>query len=122
QKPRLVNGIPDYSVRAMAAQHRALAGYQRRLAAIDTSGWAIAQQVDYHLVRAEMNGLDFDHRVKRARAQRPSFSRSRSDQPVREGTHVEGMIELWTYPMPLAPERAAALTERFRAIPKVYEQ
>ena len=47
----------------MAAQHKALAGYQARLAAIDPSGWPIPQQVDYHVVRAEMNGLDFDHRV-----------------------------------------------------------
>ena len=35
QKPRLVDGVPDYTASAMAAQQRELATYQRRLAAID---------------------------------------------------------------------------------------
>jgi hypothetical protein len=38
QKPKVVNGVPDYSTRAMAAQQRELAGYQQRLSAFDTSG------------------------------------------------------------------------------------
>ena len=59
------NGVPDYSAGVMAAQHRALAAYQRELAGLDASRWPIAEQVDYHVVRAEMNGLDFDHRVLR---------------------------------------------------------
>ncbi len=33
----------------------------------------IPQQVDYHLVRAEMNGLDFDHRVLEPWANNPAF-------------------------------------------------
>src|SRR5262245_51775957 len=60
QKPKLVNGVPDYTAAAMAAQQAALAGYQKRLAAIDPTGWPIPQQVDYQIVRAEMNSLDFD--------------------------------------------------------------
>ncbi|HMA17906.1 MAG TPA: hypothetical protein VKS03_05670, partial [Thermoanaerobaculia bacterium] len=62
QRPRLVGGVPDYTPAAMAAQHRELASWQRRLAAVDPSGWPIARQVDWHVVRAEMNGFDFDHR------------------------------------------------------------
>ena len=41
QKPKLVDGVPDYTAAAMAAQHRGLAAYQRRLAAIDPSGWPV---------------------------------------------------------------------------------
>ena len=37
QKPRLVDGVPDYRPAAMAAQHRELASWQQRLAAIDQS-------------------------------------------------------------------------------------
>src|SRR6185503_2850205 len=37
QRPNLIEGVPDYSASAMSAQHRELAAYQRRLAAIDTS-------------------------------------------------------------------------------------
>ena len=65
--------MPDYTAAAMAAQQRELAAYQRRLAAIDPSGWPVRQQVDWHIVRAEMNGLDFDHRVLRPWANNPAF-------------------------------------------------
>src|SRR5205823_3907548 len=46
QRPRLVDGVPDYTGPAMSAQHRELAGWQRRLAAFDVAGWSVAQQVD----------------------------------------------------------------------------
>jgi len=39
QQPKVVNGVPDYSPAAMAAQHRELATYRQRLAALDTAGW-----------------------------------------------------------------------------------
>src|SRR6185295_12016631 len=106
QKPKVVDGVPDYTAAAMAAQKAALPALQKRLAALDTTGWSISQQIDYHLVRAEMNGLEFDLRVKRPWAKSPSFYLmyypSVSDQPVREGAHVEGFIEGGEYRQPLA--------------------
>jgi len=57
QKPRLVDGVPDYTPAAMAAQHRALAGYQQRLAAIDRETGLSRSRRTNHAVRAEMNGL-----------------------------------------------------------------
>jgi len=94
QEPKLVAGIPDYSTRSLAAQQRELAGFVERLAAFDTSGWSIDQQVDYHIVRAELNGLDFDLRVLKPWANNPAFYvtvfPSESDQPAREGPHAEG--------------------------------
>jgi hypothetical protein len=126
QKPKLVDDIPDYSAPAMAAQHRELAAYQRRLAGIDTSGWPVAQRVDYRLVKAEMNGLDFDHRVRRPWARSPAFYvmifPSQSDVPAREGPVIHGAIELWTYSFPLTPERAANLSAQIRTIPKLLER
>ena len=41
--PRIVHGKPDYSAAAMAAKARALPAFQRRLAAIDTSGWSASR-------------------------------------------------------------------------------
>lgn len=123
ERPKIVDGVPDYSAAAMAAQHSALAGYQNRLAAMDTTGWTTQQQVDYNIVRAEMNGLDFSHRVLRPWARNPSFYvyyfPSRSDQPAREGTVVYGAIEMWMYKFPLAPASADSLAERLRTIPKL---
>jgi len=126
QQPKLKDGVPDYSAGAMRAQRRELATYQRRLAAIDLSGWPVAQQVDLSLVRAEMNGLDFDHRVHRPWARNPAFYvtvfSSQSDQPAREGPHAYGSIELWTYRFPLTPERAAQLGAQLQTIPPLLDQ
>ena len=115
QQPKLVNGVPDYSAAAMSAQHRELAGYRRRLAACDTTGWPIPAQVDYHIIRAEMNGLDFDQRVLRPWANNPAFYAtvfaSQSDQPAREGPHAAGAVELWSYTFPLSTSDAARMAQ-----------
>lgn len=125
ERPALVDGVPDYSAQAMAAQHRELATYQRRLAAVDTTGWPVEHQVDYHLVRAEMNGLDFDHRVRRPWARNPAFYTmifpSQSDVPAHEGPVIHTWIDLWTYDYPLAPTDAADLAARLRTIRPVLE-
>lgn len=57
--------IPDMLAAAVAEQAAELAVYQRRLQQIDWKDWGISRQIDYHLVRAEMNGLEFQHRVTR---------------------------------------------------------
>jgi hypothetical protein len=126
QHPRMVDGIPDYSAQAMAAQHRELAEYQARLAAMDTIGWSLAEQIDYHLVRAEMNGLDFDHRVLRPWARNPAFYMmiftAQSDVPAHEGPVVHGWIDTWKYDYPLSAEDAAELARRFGTIPHLLDQ
>ena len=126
QRPKLVDGVPDYTPAAMAAQKRELASYQRRLAAIDPSGWPVARQADWHVVRAEMNGLDFDHRVLQPWANNPAFYvtvfTEESDQPAREGPFAWGAAELWTYTYPLGAKQAARLDTRIRAIPTLLAQ
>jgi hypothetical protein len=126
QKPKLVDGVPDYTAAAMAAQQRELPAYQRRLAALDPSAWPVPQQVDWQIVRAEMNGLDFDQRVIRPWANNPAFYvtifTSQSDQPAREGHFAFGSVELWTYQFPLDADRAARLSAGIRPIPKLLEQ
>jgi hypothetical protein len=126
QAPVLRNGVPDYSPAAMEKQRSGLPALQARLRAIDTTGWPVPQQVDHWIVRAEMNGLDFDHRVLRPWARNPCFYAvvfgSQSDTPAREGSFQAAAIELWQYVLPLSPERAQELRGRFRAIPPLLEQ
>lgn len=126
QRPPLTDGVPDYSAAAMLAQQRALPAWQRRLTTIDTAGWAVAQQVDYQIVRAEMNGLDFDHRVLRPWARNPAFYVTvfpdQSDQPAREGPFAFGAVELWSYPFPLTAANAERVDSGIRVIPKLLEQ
>lgn len=126
QQPKRVNGVPDYTVSAMRAQQRELSSFMGRLAAIDTTGWPVAQQVDYHLVRAEMNGLDFDHRVLRPWENNPAFYATafmdESDQPLREGPVAAGGIDLWKYTMPLGSADAAAIDAALQMIPGLLQQ
>jgi len=126
QKPELRNGVPDYGPSAMAAQQRELPAYQARLRSLDPSAWSVARQVDYHVVRAEMNGLDFDHRVLKPWAQNPAFYvtvfAEESDQPAREGPFAYGAVELWSYSFPLTPEAAARIESGLRVIPDLLTQ
>jgi hypothetical protein len=126
QRPKLVDGVPDYTAGAMAAQHRDLAGWQARLAAFDTNGWPVAQKVDLAIVRAEMNGLDFDHRVLTPWSRDPAFYVTvfdeESDQPAREGHQAFGSVELWKRHFPLPAKDVAELTEELRPIPALLEQ
>ena len=100
--------------------------FQSRLAAIDPSSWPIPQQVDYHIVRAEMNGLDFDHRVLRPWSRNPCFYavlyRSPSDTPALEGPWRYGTLCLWKYTFPLSDKDFDQFRMQLQAIPKVLEQ
>jgi hypothetical protein len=126
QAPKRIDGVPDFTPQAMAEQRKGLAAFQKRLAGVDISSWPVAQQVDYHLVRAELNGMDFDHRVLRPWSRNPCFYEvvqgSDSDVPAREGPARPLAIELWKYGFPLPPDRLAALREQLRAIPGWLEQ
>jgi len=126
QKPKVADGVPDYRPAAMAAQQRELEAYRKRLAAIDPSAWPIPQQVDWNLVRAEMNGLDFDHRVLQPWANDPAFYCTvffeESDQPAREGPFALGAVELWSYKYPLSADDAAKIAPGIRAVPALLAQ
>lgn len=126
QRPGLDDGVPDYSRDAMAAQAAELPAWQARLGAIDTTGWPVPHQVDYRLVWAEMNGLDFDHRVLRPWENDPAFYTTvfwdQSDQPAREGSFSDGALELWSLPFPLNAAGAAAVTEGLRIIPPLLQR
>lgn len=126
QKPAIVAGVPDYTAEAMARQHRELKQYQARLMAINPASWPVAQQVDWHLVRAEMNGLDFDHRVLRPWSRNPRFYAvyytSPSDVPALEGPWRYGTLCLWKYTFPLQGEQYEDFEMHLKAIPKVLEQ
>jgi uncharacterized protein (DUF885 family) len=126
ERPPLRNGVPDYTGAAVARKQNDLKTYQARLAAIERTGWPVEQQVDFQLVRAEMNGLDFDIRVLKPWARDPAFYTSiyteQSDTPAHEGPTHHAVIELWTYSMPLSPAAQAKLATELRTIPPLLTQ
>jgi hypothetical protein len=126
ERPQIVDDVPDYTPAAMAAQHAELPRWQARLAALATSDWSVPEQIDWHLVRAEMNGLDFDHRVRQPWTRDPAFYvtifPAESDVPAHEGPVIHGWIDLWTYDYPLSATDATELAGRIGAIPALLEQ
>ena len=121
EHPVLKNNVPDYSASAMSAKAAALHQWRTRLDAIDPKSWPIEQQNDYKLVRAEMNGLDFNLRVLRPWARDPAFYvnvfSSRSDIPWREGPVPYPEIELYKYHFPLDADAQKDLTAEIGMIP-----
>lgn len=126
-EPPAVKGCaPDYSAAAMAEKAKALAGFQEKLAAIDTKGWSTAQAGDARLVAAEMNGMDFNLRVLKPWARDPSFYASvraeESDVPEYEGPSIHPIIALETYKYPLSKADQKKLTCLIGAVPAVLDQ
>ncbi len=126
ERPAMREGAPDYTAAALARKHNELQAYQARLGALQPSGWSIEQQVDYQLLRAEMNGLDFNIRVLKPWARDPAFYASvftaQSDTPAHEGPTHHALVELWTYSFPLGPEAEPKLTGELRTIPPLLSQ
>ena len=57
QRPELVQGVPDYSPAAMAAQQRELPRFQARLKAIDPAAWPVPRLIPVSMLRWEMTGV-----------------------------------------------------------------
>ena len=123
--PTFVDGVPDYGASSMRQRHDELGEWQNRLAAFDTTCWTVQEQIDWYLVLAEMNGLDFAHRVKKPWARDPAFYvwfyPSPTDVPEREGPNMAGAIELPNFAQPLSGQDAETISERLAVAPDVFE-
>ena len=126
EQPPLRDGAPDYTAARMARAHGAWRGLKARLDAIDPSSWPTEQQVDWHLVRAELNGFDFNCRVLRPWQRDPAFYQQvwtyQSDTPAHEGPCNHALVELWTYDFPLAPAEARRLQRELETVPVLLAQ
>jgi hypothetical protein len=126
EHPPLLDGAPDYTAATFAARYEAYKDLRPRLDAIDTTGWSLPEKVDWHLVRAEMNGFDFNHRVLKPWARDPAFYKTiwmaRSDVPAHEGPTNHGVTELWTYEFPLTDAEEQRLIADLRVIPPLMRQ
>ena len=126
ERPALRDGAPDYTAPTLARKHAELRVYQSRLAALDPAAWPKEQRIDFELVRAQMNGLDFDLRVLQPWARDPAYYQSvwteMSDTPEHEGPAHHGLVELWTYSFPLTRSDAQKLARELRVVPPLLAQ
>ncbi len=126
EQPPDREGAPDYTAVTFARRHDELKAYQQRLAAINPGSWPVVQQVDYQIVRAEMNGMDFYIRVLQPWARDPAFYTTvwadQSDTPAHEGPTHHHLAELWTYEYPLSPAAQAKLAAELSIIAPLLKQ
>jgi len=122
-RPKVTNGIPDYTANAMERQKSRLDEMQRRLYAIDPIDLSTSQQVDYHLVRAEMNGLEFYHRVIRPWSTDPDFYATRNIEIRRMPSIHLTEDDITTKDIILGwIKNKEELQLKLRAVPKILEQ
>ncbi|MGH8223070.1 MAG: hypothetical protein ACREQZ_08855, partial [Woeseiaceae bacterium] len=84
------------------------------------------QQVDWHVLRAELNGFAFNQRVLKPWVRDPAFYQSvwmnRSDVPAHEGPSHHALLEFWTYELPLSAAERERLLGELRVIPPLLTQ
>ena len=126
ESPPLLDGAPDYTAASFAKRYAEFETYRARLNAIDTRDWPIEQRVDWHIVRAEMNGYEFNHKVLKPWVRDPAYYQSiwdhRSDVPAHEGPTHHAVLELWTYEFPLSAAEQARMVRELAVIPPLMKQ
>lgn len=126
ETPPMREGAPDYTASTFDKRWPEFKELQAKHQAIDPSSWPINQQVDWHIVRAEMNGYDFNHRILKPWQRDPAFYKSlwmyRSDVPAHEGPTHHGTTEIWMYDFPLTEESKQNLLADLSVIPPLNEQ
>lgn len=126
EQPPLLEGAPDYTSATFKERRPVFELLHARLLAMDTTDWTIPEQVDWNLVRAEMNGYDFNDRILQPWTRDPAYYKavwtSRSDVPAHEGPTNHGITELWTYSFPLTSTERDRLLNDLRVIPALNQQ
>jgi hypothetical protein len=126
ESPPLLDGAPDYTVERFAARQEDFLALRARLQAFGIEDWPIPRQVDWHLIRAEMNGYDFNHRVLKPWARDPAFYNTiwtyRSDVPGHEGPTHHALVEVWMYEFPLSASEERRLVSELSVIPPLMQQ
>jgi hypothetical protein len=136
EQPNFHDGAPDYRPEAVAERHAGMLEMRERLLGMDTSAWSVEEKIDWHLVRAEMNGLDFYARVLRPWERDPTFYASirtaQSDTPAEEAPTIHNAVRLWKYsiwprtalskPSPLSREAERRLATELSTVPPLLEQ
>ena len=126
QKPIIRDGVPDYTEEAMTKQYARLPEFRKKLNLIDPSGWSIPEKADYEILKAEMNGLDFDHRMFHPWKRDPAFyaviTTYEPDVPAREAPEIFNVLYLPEYTFPLEGKQKEDFRIKLKAIPGILDQ
>ena len=126
EDPPLLNGAPDYTPKRFAKDHQIFQELEKRLNKIKIGDWPTSCQVDWHIVRAEMNGYDFNYRVLKPWVRDPAYYQTvwmdQSDVPAHEGPTNHGTLEFWTYQFPISRDEENRLSKGLKVIPPLLKQ
>jgi len=126
EAPPLRDGAPDYTAGTFERRYETFLNLRARLNTMEIESWEISDQVDWHLVRAEMNGFDFNHRILQPWVRDPAYYdtvwMNRSDVPAHEGPTNHAVVEIWTYDFPLSNEAETRLIGELSAIAPLMAQ
>ncbi len=123
--PQTDAGVPDYTPSAMQRKREELQALRDRLAGFDLSEWSVAEQVDYQVVRAELNAVAFDHEVLRPWARDPGFYNITDGVYPRLLVHYSRLDDDWSpraVRLPVAEAEIGRLRTKLRCVPAVLEQ
>jgi len=120
------DGAPDYTKATFDKRWPGFQNLRTQLMAMDTTGWSIANKVDWMVVWAEMNGFEFNYKTLKPWERDPAYYKSlwmgRSDVPAHEGPTHHATTEIWTYDFPLSNSDKQKLLKDLSAIPPLNEQ
>ena len=126
EDPPLLNGAPDYTAKRFAEDRQTFQGLEKRLNNIKIGDWPTPCQVDWHIIRAEMNGYDFNYRVLQPWVRDPAYYQTvwmdQSDVPAHEGPTNHGTLEFWTYQFPISSDEENRLSKDLKVIPPLLKQ
>ena len=126
ENPPLLDGAPDYTRERFEEDQSEFLNLRERLHSFDIDNWPIKEQIDWHVIRAEMNGYDFNYRVLRPWERDPAFYQTiwmyQSDVPAHEGPTNHGVLEFWMYNIPLDKESEKKILKELKSITPFLEQ
>jgi hypothetical protein len=126
ETPPSYQGAPDYRRTTFDARRGGLDRLRERLQALEAGATSTGSRIDLALLRAEMDGFDFNQRVLQPWVRDPAFYSTirteQSDTPAHEGPNAHALVELWTYSLPLSPQDESRLAGELRPIPAFLSQ
>lgn len=123
RQPRQKDGIPDYTDAAVEAQKTRLAELRAKFDRLDPQAWSQRDQIDYLIVRSELDTLEYGLYVYRAPSRSPNFYISSiSSFGLSSGATLSRLGQLVQQPPPFDDERAREVIEHMRKIPRILEQ
>jgi hypothetical protein len=109
QAPRLVDGVPDYTAATMEAKRRELEALRERWASIEATSWPTSHKIDYLLVYARINEMDFGMRVVRSGSRDP-------------GLYVDLVKRIPYVDLPISADGLEEMRALLLSVPRVIEQ